>query len=258
MRFHLVLCCFLAAFALAAQSAEKPANRWEISASFAPDLNPQVRLTGVLFEVDPNDFLISQRFSFDTIAINEQDRVFSRPFSGGIKAKPQDVSFWFGATVNLHRRIGEDLDFSAGLHYNSAGFTSQVTDARTQNAVVNNSNPFLYNLEAFQTSTVGVTTRINYHLFPTKRFHPYAGFGINIFRVRTERTFLGRSYSADDTFLPPPTSQETIQNSTLELSFMVTGGILYRITDQWSAGINVTSRLTEGPGLFGLELRRVL
>ncbi len=261
MPYLALLFCLLAGINLHAQSGDKPQNTWEISASFAPDLHKRPFLNGVRLEADPNDFLISQRpfNSFDTINIAGQARIFSSLPSFGFKAEPSSSNLWFGASVTAHRRIGIGLDISAGLFYNQASYTIGAEDRVTQRGIVNTFVPLLHNLEETTLRVYGITLRGNYHLFAKARLHPYFGFGVNLYNLNSTRINLGRAYSGDtSTVLFLNTNPPVSERSYVSLDFVATAGLLYRISDAWSVGLDITNRLFTGPGLIGAQVRRRL
>jgi len=261
MRYLTLFYCLLVATSLGAQPDTENKNGWEISASFAPDLNKRPYLNGVRLEQGSNDVLASQRpfNTFDTINIAGQDRIFNRTPSFGFRARPTSSNLWFGANITAHRRIGTGLDVSFGLFYNQAGYTIGAEDRISQVGTVNTFVPLIYNLETTRLQAYGLSVRANYHLFAKARLHPYFGTGINLYHFAATRITSGRAYSgATLTLLPTTPAQVLTENSFQSLDFVATAGLLYRITDGWSVGLELTSRPVTGPGLVGLQVRRRL
>ncbi|TXF89943.1 hypothetical protein FUA23_08270 [Neolewinella aurantiaca] len=262
MRYLSLLICLLAGLSLHAQRENKSSNGWEISASFAPELSKRPLLNGVQFETDPNDIPVSQRPQngvYDTINIAGQDRIFSGDYVYGQKSSPADSDFWFGATITAHRRIGTNFDFSAGMFFNQAGYTTGVDDEIIQGGIVNTSAPILFNLEEVELRSVGLTLRGNYHLLPERRLHPYFGMGINVYHTHRNQRPFGRAYIGETVeILPLSTPVPDLTNSQINLDFVATAGLLFRISDAWSVGLNVTSTPVLGPGLVGMQIRREL
>ena len=265
MRYLTLFCCLLAATTLDAQllggNETRTRNGWEISASFSPDLNKRPRLTGVRLERDPNDIPISQRpfNTFDTINIAGQDRIFNRVPSFGFSTRPTSSNLWFGANITAHRRIGTGLDISAGLFYNQAQYTIGAENRTVHQGVVSTFTPLIYNLEATRQRAFGVSLRANYHLFAKARLHPYFGMGVNLYHYNRTRITSGRAYSGETLALLPTTPAQVLtENSTQLLDFVATAGLLFRITDAWSVGLDITSRPFTGPGLVGVQVRRGL
>ena len=260
MRSLSLLLCLLASLTLSAQHNENAQNSWEISTSFSPSLNKRPFLNGVRLETNPDDVPLSQRLNaFDTINIAGQDRIFNRRQSFGFQAEPTSSNFWFGASVTAHRRLGRGFDISAGLFYNQAEYTTGEEDEVLQRGIVNTRSNFLYNLETVQQNAVGLTVRGNYHLFPEARLHPYFGMGVNVYNFQRNRTFRGRAYLGEQVVVLQNTTEpiETA-NSYVSLDFVATAGLLLRINNNWSAGVDFTSRPVNGPGVVGLQVRRRL
>jgi hypothetical protein len=261
MRYLTLLFCLMAGLTLHAQSGYESKNTWEISASFAPDIHKRPYLTGVRLETNPDDIPLSQRrFTFfDTITIVGQDRIFNRQPGFGFRAEPSSSNLWFSASITAHRRIGEGLDISAGLFYSQAGFTTGINSNVVQAGVVNTTVPIIYNLEIVEQRAYGITARGNYHVFPKARLHPYFGMGVNLYHFKRTRLNAGRAYASETvTVLPASTSQPLSENSSVSLDFIATAGLLFRLTDDWSFGLDITSRPFIGPGLVGLQVRRRL
>lgn len=261
MRYLPLLCCLLASPFLNAQSDDKPKNGWEISASFAPDLRQRTQLSGVRIETDPNDIPIAQRprQGFDTINIAGQDRIFSLGNSFNFDSKPVDSDFWFGASVNAHRRIGLNFDFSAGLFFSQSNYTTGVDDEVTERSIVNTSSPIIFNLEEVSQRTFGLTVRGHYHLFPEKRLHPYFGMGVNVYRNLRDRLNTGQIYLGESAVILPLTSPPAaVSSDRVDFDFVATAGLLFRVSETWSVGLDITNRLVNGPGLIGLQVRRRL
>ena len=261
MRYPTLLCCLLVATTLNAQRSGGTENGWEISASFAPDLQKRPFLNGVRLEIDPNEIPSSQRpsFGFDTVSIAGQDRIFNRLQSFGFQSKPSNTNLWYGATVSAHRRIGEGFDVYAGLTYNQAEYTTGEDDDVVQKGVVNTRSNFLYNLETVAQRSYGINVGANYHLFTRARLHPYFGMGVSVRRFQRDRTFRGQAYLGDVvTVLPAPSQPVTTSEDYGSFTFIATAGLLLRLTDAWFVGLELASRPTRGPGLVGLQVRRRL
>jgi hypothetical protein len=232
---------------------------WEISASFAPDFSKRPRLNGVQFEIDPNDIPVGQLPIGDTINIAGEDRIFDRVRNYGLRSTPAESNFWFGASITAHRRIGRGLDLSAGVFYNQAGHTTSIKDEVVQQGVVNTLIPVIYSSESIDQKAYGLTLRTNYHLFSKARIHPYFGVGINLFRRLYDRQYLGRIYTGEPTtLLPPRIDVGPSSIAEIQLDFVATAGLLFRVSDTWSVGLDITSRPVVGPGLVGLQVRRML
>ncbi len=257
MRFNLFLCCLLAALPLFAQTDNKLGGRWEISANFAPDLRKRVELSGLRFEINPSNIPVSQQPRGDTLLINGQQRVFDRTNAGGIKTRPTEADFWFGATLRAHRRFKRGFDISVGLYFSRAAYTNQLQDELFRKNDSPSRSAYIYSTEKARYQHTGISLAGTYHLFEQKRLHPYLGLGLNALLNTSERELLGRVYVGEsDPEQFSVTSTDPVENILLDIDFTAIAGVLYQLNDHWSVGIEYSTIDALGPGGFGAQVRR--
>lgn len=258
MRYLIVL-LFIVSNSLVAQVDEKATNRWEISASFAPQLNKRISLLSRV-EDDPWDVPIVQQYREDTININGTDRIFYNPL--GFDIKPQSTNFWFGAKVKVHRRFANGFDLSVGFHFDQGAYTSRPEEALEPiiSLISGDRLGILYSVHEDRQSKAGIVAVTDYHLFARKKIHPYFGLGISLLYLKWKRQEIERVFTEGPgrifTFSPSSTRMLDVQR--LQFDFIANGGVLYQFSPQWSAGIEVTTFSGYGPGLFGFQLRHII
>ncbi|WP_020568753.1 hypothetical protein [Neolewinella persica] len=262
MRIYLLLILSIAAANLGAQrnkSAGK--NGWEISASFSPDLDKTVITENAQFEFIPENVPISQRprSSFDTVMIGGVDRLFNRGGATGLRIKPAEADFWYAANVKVHRRLAA-FDFAGGLYYSSGGYTSLPTETNEDfGGVVSSSTTVLYEVADVRSQNIGLETSMHYHLLKKFRVHPYVGGGVLLLHNRTERQVNNRVHSEDlSVLLDSPNAGVNQVNSSFNLELVVSLGVIYEVTEQWSVALEVNGQHDFARGLVGLQVRRML
>ncbi|MFK8161326.1 MAG: hypothetical protein AB8H12_02580 [Lewinella sp.] len=130
MRYSLLLMLSILTSSLFAQSTKTAQKqRWEISASFSPELNKTVVAENLQLAYIPENIPISQRPNIipDTVMIGGVNRLFNRSGIQGLRIKPTVADFWFATNVKVHRRLGR-FDFSGGLYYSQGSYTSTPTE----------------------------------------------------------------------------------------------------------------------------------
>jgi len=232
-------------------------NRWDVSATFSPRLNYQTTFSSVNLEREPMDVPLGSVFGFDTIAIDEVDRIFSRQPVRGVGYSPTETDFWYAAQVNLHYKLPSGFDFSAGFYYASASYTSRASEPVLLQGIVNTLTPLLYSAAELEERSFGVVTSVNYHLFAAKKLQPYFGMGLSLLAEQTKRNALGRVYTGDPVaFLPAPGGDNFFESSSFNIDVMARMGLLYQLAAAWAIGLDFSTRRNIGQGRLGLQVRR--
>lgn len=258
MRYLTLFCCLLAATSLDAQLFGGSENTWEISASFAPQLNKKISLSARI-EEDLFDVPIARRNQPDTININGIDRVFRNTLF--TETRPESSNFWFGATVRAHRRFPNGFDLSLGFHYaqnKHNGKPEQPLNAVTSR-INNDQLEVLYLIHEDQQRRLGLVSIVDYHLFEKKKLHPYFGLGFTVLHRSWQRRTINQVFSGDGgTELPADPNIGSFNSQRIEFDFIANGGLLYQFSPLWSVGLEVTTYPGRGSDLVGVQARRQL
>ncbi|MEM6769593.1 MAG: hypothetical protein AAF597_03320, partial [Bacteroidota bacterium] len=263
MRVLLLLTLSLAVSSLSAQSHKKldklfggwAPSKWEVSLTFSHRTNQQVSIFGRT-EVNPRDIPISMQSILDTISIAGTERVFRTSVPGEINIDASDPNFWFGAQFRAHRSLGRNFQLAVGLHYDQLSYSTRDADGNVPAlGVVNTSGPYLYPVAEVQESSIGLVLHMDYHLFPKHKFHPFFGFGLSGLVNSWERTLTGQIYSPEPDQLIPATAPQTTASTTFNLDFISTGGLLYRLHPRWQVALTFSSRIGNGSGRLGGQVR---
>jgi hypothetical protein len=100
---------------------------------------------------------------------------------------------------------------------------------------------------------------MHYHLFSKHRLHPYLGGGVMLLHNRTERQVKGRVHSEDlNLVFDSPNEGPNLVNATFDLELVVTLGIIYELTEQWSVALEMNGQGDFTRGVVGLQIRRTL
>jgi hypothetical protein len=263
MRLLLFLILGITATHLNAQNTKAASKHgWEISASFSPDLDKTIIAENIQLEFIPENVPISQRprTSYDTVMIGGTNRLFSDGGIYGLRIKPTEADSWYAANVKVHRRLGP-FDFSGGLYYSRGTYTSHPTATpETLNGVVRTRvTSLLYEVADVRSRNIGLETSMHYHLLKKFRVHPYVGGGALLLHNRTERQVNNRVHSEDlSVLLDSPNAGLNQVNSSFNLELVVSLGVIYEVTEQWSVALEVNGQQDFARGLVGLQVRRTL
>jgi hypothetical protein len=263
MHYYFLLTLGFLTFTLSAQShGTAGKNGWEISAIFSPDLDKTIIGENILTEFIPENIPISQRprIDYDTVMIGGANRLFSRGGIYGLRIKPTEADFWYAANVKVHRRLGA-FDFSSGIYYSRGDYTSLPTEtAETLNGVVRTRvTSLLYEVADVRSRNIGLETSMHYHLLKKFRVHPYVGGGVLLLHNRTDRQVKGRVHSEDlNVLLYSPNAGPNQVNNSFNLELVVSLGVIYELTEQWSVALEVNGQGDFARGLVGLQVRRML
>jgi hypothetical protein len=259
MRLFLLLALGITALHINAQNTTPG---WEVSASFSPDLDKTVTAKNIFLEFIPENIPINQQPNevYDTVMIGGMNRLFRRGSVLGLRIKPKEANFWYTGNVKVHRRLGP-FDFSGGIFYSQGNYTSHpMTTPETLSGVVaTRVTSLLYEVADVQSRNLGLETSLHYHLFGKHRLHPYLGGGIFLLHNRTDRQVKGWVHSENLSVLfdSPDTDSNEVSNS-VDLGLVVTLGIIFELTQQWSVALEVNGQDDFARGLVGLQVRRAL
>lgn len=229
---------------------------WEISASFAPQLHKRVDPVNALLEFDPMDIPLSQRFrSIDTFTVDGIERIFIP--TGNFDFIPTESNTWFGASIQVHRRLARGFEFSAGLFFNQASHSGQAKGPLRELSVVNRRGAVMYSVFETEVITRGGMVQACYHLFQEKKLHPYFGMGLTISHRTTDRTYRGQVYGGASVMVDdfPSLNAVSLSTSLTRFDVIAVGGLLYRLAPHWSVGVDFNTITGLGQGAFGLQLR---
>ncbi len=267
MRYLLSLSCLFVASILTAQSAptgqdklleQQKLSDWEISLSFTPRFDREIVLPGASVEVAEGNVLSSDLPLLDTISVNGINRFFKRALPSAYFIEPSDANFWFGTQLRAHRALKKGFQLSAGLHYDRIEYTTRSGGTVLAGIVETTEESVLYPVAETMDQNIALLLHVDYHLRPDRRLHPYFGMGLSLLSRTRDRNVTGlvlvENTGAE---IELPFDQFSERNSTLNLDFMFTAGLLYRLNDRWQLGGTINSFIG-GAGIFGLQLRYTL
>lgn len=234
-------------------------STWETSFSFSHRTNQRIVDLPTFREVDPTDIPLSMRQSLDTIQVSGVERFFRRSLPGEVFIDPSSPGFWFGTQLRVHRKVTPNLRLSAGIHYDQINYNSRDADGTVAAAgVVNTIEQVLYPVAEIKEHNLGMIFHVDYHLFAKARLHPFVGFGVSGLFSRSTMLLEGQIYSPEpEQIIASANITETI-TSTFDFDFLTTGGLLYRLNESWQVGITISSRIGNGSGILGGQIRYAL
>jgi len=117
----------------------------------------------------------------------------------------------------------------------------------------------LYEVADVRSRNIGLETSMHYHLLKKFRVHPYVGGGILLLHNRTDRQVKGWVHSEDlSVLLDSPNEGPNQVSNSFGLDLVVTFGVIYEITEQWSVALEVNGQDDFARGLVGWQVRRTL
>lgn len=176
---------------------------------------------------------------------------------GGTDFIPTESNTWFGASIQVHRRLANGFNFSAGLFFNEANHSGQATGPLTVRGIVTTLGAVMYSVFETEERTLGGMVQASYHLFPEKKLHPYFGMGLTIAHRTTDRTYRGQVYDGESVMVDdvPGLNAVPLSTSLTRFDVIAVGGLLYQLAPHWSVGVDFNTITGLGQGAFGLQLR---
>ncbi|MFK8161325.1 MAG: hypothetical protein AB8H12_02575 [Lewinella sp.] len=117
----------------------------------------------------------------------------------------------------------------------------------------------LYEVADVRSRSTGLETAMHYHLFQRHRLHPYVGGGALLSHNRTTREVKGRVHSEDlSLLLDAPNAGPSPVSNSFNLDLVVTFGVVYELTEQWSVALEANGQADFARGLVGFQVRRQL
>lgn len=232
-----------------------PASRLQLSLNFTPRFDREIVLSGARVEVGADQAGNTFPALLDTVNVFGQERIFQATNPRAYFISPSDANFWFGTQFRAHYQIKKGFQLVGGIHYDRIRYTTRSQGNVLEGIINVIGGEVLYPVARIVDRNVGLTLHTEYHVRPERRFHPYVGMGLSGIVRQRDREVIGFAYTGDESRLLDPLTANVPQRSTvINIDFLFTGGLLYRVADDWRLGLTINSYLG-GAGIIGAQVR---